>query len=135
MARRPAALPAVLKYSRTSASSLIEMWTFQTVCRRPVSPRRHGGHGDFTEASGFSVHLRVLRVSYDNTFSAVISSPYLHLLAGLDRRKRIFIRYGEPQAHGNSVVKRALEFFLSLASHNTPAPPAKRRLTFGNASV
>src|SRR5438552_9860162 len=29
--------------------------------RRPVSPRRHGGHGDFTEASGFSVPLRVLR--------------------------------------------------------------------------
>src|SRR5438876_9596332 len=64
--------------------------------RRPVSPRRHRGHGDLTEASGFSVHLRVLRVS---------------------------------------VVKRALEFFLSLASHNTPATPAKRRLTFGNASV
>src|SRR5437867_10501393 len=56
--------------------------------------------------NGFSVHLRVLRVSYENTFSAVISSPYLHLLAGLDRRKRIFIRYGEPQAHGNSVVKQ-----------------------------
>src|SRR5216117_2194099 len=48
--------------------------------RRPVSPRRHGGHGDFTEASGFSVHLRVLRVS---------------------------------------VVNRVLEFFLSLASHNS----------------
>jgi len=47
----------------------------------------------------------VLGVSPENTFSAVISSPYLHLLAGLDRRKRIFIRYGEPQAHGNSVVK------------------------------
>src|SRR5437867_764416 len=30
--------------------------------RHPVSPRRHGGHGDFTEAPGFSVHLRVLRV-------------------------------------------------------------------------
>jgi hypothetical protein len=30
------------------------------------SPRRHGGHGDFTEASGFSVHLRVLRVSVVN---------------------------------------------------------------------
>src|SRR5213593_653839 len=29
--------------------------------RCPVSPRRHGGHGDFTEASGFSVPLRVLR--------------------------------------------------------------------------
>src|SRR6266516_6785336 len=34
--------------------------------RRPVSPRRHGGHGDFTEASGFSVPLRVLRVSVVN---------------------------------------------------------------------
>src|SRR5437773_3921544 len=34
--------------------------------RRPVSPRRHGAHGDFTEASGFSVHLRVLRVSVVN---------------------------------------------------------------------
>src|SRR5437667_1586318 len=45
--------------------------------------------------------------SYENTFSAVISSPYLHLLAGLDRRKRIFIRYGEPQAHGNSVVNQS----------------------------
>ena len=32
----------------------------------PVSPRRHGGHGDSTEASGFSVHLRVLRVSVVN---------------------------------------------------------------------
>ena len=53
------------------------------------------------------------RVSYENTFSAVISSPYLHLLAGLDRRKRIFIRYGEPQAHGNSVVNKVLEVFLS----------------------
>src|SRR6266540_1156548 len=29
--------------------------------RHLVSPRRHGAHGDFTEASGFSVHLRVLR--------------------------------------------------------------------------
>src|SRR6059036_2256875 len=29
--------------------------------RCPVSPRRHGGHGDFTEASGFSVPLRALR--------------------------------------------------------------------------
>jgi len=57
--------------------------------------------------------------SYENTFSAVISSPYLHLLAGLDRRKRIFIRYGEPQAHGNSVVNEVLEFFLSLTSHNS----------------
>src|SRR5436309_1930436 len=34
--------------------------------RHPVSPRRHGGHGDFTETSGFSVHLRVLRVSVVN---------------------------------------------------------------------
>ena len=59
------------------------------------------------------MHLRVLRVSPENTFSAVISSPYLHLLAGLDRRKRIFIRYGEPQAHGNSVVNKVLEVFLS----------------------
>src|SRR5438876_1776010 len=44
---------------------------------------------------------------------------FLHLIyifwAGLDRRKRIFIRYGEPQAHGNSVVNKVLEFFLSLA--------------------
>jgi len=52
--------------------------------------------------------------SYENTFSAVISSPYLHLLAGLDRRKRIFIRYGEPQAHGNSVVKQDV---LPLQGH------------------
>src|SRR5216117_1252835 len=49
--------------------------------RRPVSPRRHRVHGDFTEASGFSVHLRVLCVS---------------------------------------VVTKVLEFFLSLAFHNTP---------------
>ena len=28
--------------------------------------RRHGGHGDFTEASGFSLHLRVFRVSVVN---------------------------------------------------------------------
>src|SRR6266516_2137669 len=50
--------------------------------------------------------------SYENTFSAVI-----------DRRKRIFIRYGEPQAHGNSVVNKVLEPFLSLASHNSSAFP------------
>ena len=33
---------------------------------RHLSPRRHGGHGDFTEASGFSVHLRVAGVSVVN---------------------------------------------------------------------
>ncbi len=30
------------------------------------SPKRHGGHGGFTEASRFSVHFRVLRVSVVN---------------------------------------------------------------------
>ena len=55
--------------------------------------------------------LRVLRVSYENTFSAVAFSPYLHLLPLLDRRKHIFIRYGEPQAHGNSVVKENVWIF------------------------
>src|SRR6266568_1725654 len=99
MARRPAALPAVLKYSRTSASSLIEMWTFQTVCRRPLSPRRHGGHGDFTEASGFSVHLRVLRVSVVNkvlglpiTRRAIIRTEILRFLLRPLRPR------GEPEA-------------------------------------
>src|SRR6266496_2741254 len=38
-----------------------------TDCKRNRNlHRRHGGHGDFTEASGFSVHLRVLRVSVVN---------------------------------------------------------------------
>src|SRR5437762_10745704 len=64
--------------------------------------------------------------SYENTFSAVISSPYLHLLAGLDRRKRIFIRYGEPQAHGNSVVnkdQRGIRWtFGALTSATTRSP-------------
>src|SRR5438093_7218387 len=41
----------------------------------PVSPLRHGGHGDFTEASGFSVHLRVLRVSVVNKVLEFLSSP------------------------------------------------------------
>ena len=38
------------------------------------SPRRHGAHGDFTEASGFSVHLRVLRVSVVNEVPEFLSS-------------------------------------------------------------
>src|SRR5213078_3870561 len=63
--------------------------------------------------------------SYENTFSAVISSPYLHLLAGLDRRKRIFIRYGEPQAHGNSVVESGFE-------SGTGAAPTARSIFFGH---
>ena len=60
---------------------------------------------------------------FENTFSAVISSPYLHLLAGLDRRKRIFIRYGEPQAHGNSVVNRAPD---SQGAGRSTSPPRPR---------
>src|SRR5438034_5219856 len=43
------------------------------------------------------------------------------ILAFLDRRERIFIRSGEPQDHENSVVNKALEFFLSLGSHNPRA--------------
>src|SRR5439155_24012074 len=38
-----------------------ESWNFH---------RRHGGHGDFTEASGFSVPLRVLRVDFSRANSA-----------------------------------------------------------------
>src|SRR5213592_2115150 len=53
---------------------------------------------------------------------------FLHLIyifwAGLDRRKRIFIRYGEPQAHGNSVVNKVLEFSSSSA-------PRTRTYSFG----
>src|SRR6266571_5471759 len=97
--------------------------------QRPCSGKRHRFTTETQVArrisqrdQGVSVHLRVLRVSYENTFSAVISSPYLHLLAGLDRRKRIFIRYGEPQAHGNSVVK------LSA----TPAAVTKMARTFSS---
>ena len=36
--------------------------------------RRHGGRGDFTEASGFSVHLRVLRVCVVNKVLEFFSS-------------------------------------------------------------
>src|SRR5439155_14097542 len=49
--------------------------------RRRVSPRRHRGHGDFTETSGFSVPLRVLRVSYTRK---------LEFLARLERFSRTF---------------------------------------------
>src|SRR5437762_14207274 len=48
--------------------------TDPAAARCPVSPRRHGGHGDFTEASGFSVHLRVLRVSVVNKALKFFSS-------------------------------------------------------------
>ncbi|SRR6266581_3366422 len=70
-----------------------------------MKPGRLSHHGETEETRSLSEASVLSCVSYENTFSAVISSPYLHLLAGLDRRKRIFIRYGEPQAHGNSVVK------------------------------
>jgi len=42
---------------------------------------------------------------FENTFSAVAFSPYFHLLPLLDRRKRTFIRSGEPQDYENFVVK------------------------------
>src|SRR6266581_5584577 len=84
-----------------------------------MKPGRLSHHGETEETRSLSEASVLSCVSYENTFSAVISSPYLHLLAGLDRRKRIFIRYGEPQAHGNSVVNKVLEFFISSALHNT----------------
>ncbi len=68
------------------------------------SPRRHGGHGDFTEASGFSVPLRVLRVSVVNKALEVFSSfasrnfvgpvTAMRLLSTLQPRNRVpFSRY------------------------------------------
>src|ERR1043166_1586363 len=48
-------------------NTILSAQTVTLAARRPISPRRHRGHGDFTEASGFSVHLRVLRVSVVNT--------------------------------------------------------------------
>src|SRR5437867_1770267 len=41
--------------------------------RKAYFHRRHGGHGDFTEASGCSVHVRVLRVSVVSTPSQNMS--------------------------------------------------------------
>jgi hypothetical protein len=55
--------------TRSSAFVSCDSDGHRAAARGPVSPRRHRGHGDFTEASGFSVHLRVLRVSVVNTCS------------------------------------------------------------------
>src|ERR1041384_5006028 len=47
-------------------NTILSAQTVTLAARRPISPRKHRGHGDFTEASGFSVHLRVLFVSVVN---------------------------------------------------------------------
>src|SRR6059036_3799176 len=84
--------------------------------RRPVSPRRHGGHGDFTETTGFSVHLRVLRVSYEDSDSPRSVGAPLRGRPQSGRPPRaaptvacpadIFMHSGEPQDHENSVVNK-----------------------------
>src|SRR6266496_6268977 len=61
--------------------------------RKAYFHRRHGGHGDFTEASGFSVHHRVLRVS--------VANKKLEFLLSLDLRWLLFRVYRNPQFNCN----------------------------------
>src|SRR6266568_7899861 len=93
-----------------------------------MKPGRLSLHGETEETRSLSEASVLSCVSYENTFSAVISSPYLHLLAGLDRRKRIFIRYGEPQAHGNSVAEGCRGSAMPLSESKRPTPKSTMTL-------
>src|SRR5213076_994960 len=83
--------------------------TDPAAARCPVSPRRHGGHGGFTEASGFSVHLRVLRVSYtiNLEFLARLESFFLCALGGW-LWARHEMSYAAARFSCSSVTRRAV---------------------------
>jgi len=54
-------IPREHRLSQQTRWSTIRHWRIGSESDQAISPRRHRGHGDFTEASGFSVHLGVRR--------------------------------------------------------------------------
>src|SRR5437773_1868221 len=82
--------------------------TDPAAARCPVSPRRHGGHGDFTEASGFSVHLPVLCGREKRFKICRFCGCKLLKTLGAFCKFLFFITTCV------SVVNKVLEFFLSL---------------------